>query len=256
MASHQPYISIQSASLGYGRTPVLTQVNLAVSEGDFLGIVGPNGSGKTTLLKAILGLIRPLEGSVTRNDSVLNVGYVPQRESVDSLYPLTVLDIALMGRYRRMGPCALPRRHDREKAMTALEHVGIADLAERLYPSLSGGQKQRALIARALVGEPNVLLLDEPTNGMDLPAEQALMELIRSLHDADQITVLMVSHLLNVVVNYAHRVAIVGDGQVRVGAVDEMITSQVLSELYRVPVTVADVHHLRVVLPGTTEAGQ
>jgi zinc/manganese transport system ATP-binding protein len=134
--------------------------------------------------------------------------------------------------------------------------VGIADLAERLYPSLSGGQKQRALIARALVGEPNVLLLDEPTNGMDLPAEQALMELIRSLHDADQITVLMVSHLLNVVVNYAHRVAIVGDGQVRVGAVDEMITSQVLSELYRVPVTVADVHHLRVVLPGMTEAGQ
>ena len=82
------------------------------------------------------------------------------------------------------------------------------------------------------------------------------MALIRSLHDADQITVLMVSHLLNVVVNYAHRVAIVGDGQVRVGAVDEMITSQVLSELYRVPVTVADVHHLRVVLPGMTEAGQ
>jgi ABC-type Mn2+/Zn2+ transport system ATPase subunit len=246
-------VSIESATLGYGRKVVLSDVTMHVDQGDFLGIVGPNGSGKTTLLKAILGLIRPMKGTVERNEGQLRIGYVPQRESVDSLYPLTVLDIAIMGRYRRMGPIALPGPVDRDLACRALEHVGIADLAQRLYPSLSGGQKQRALIARALVGEPNVLLLDEPTNGMDLPAEQALMELIRALHDADRITVLMVSHLLNVVVNFAQRIAIVGDGSVREGTVEETITGAELSALYGVPVTVAKVGHLRVVIPTSTE---
>jgi ABC-type Mn2+/Zn2+ transport system ATPase subunit len=246
----QKLIEFQGVDLGYGRNRVLTDINFDVEAGDFLGIVGPNGAGKTTLLKAILGLLKPLYGQVKITGEGLRIGYVPQRESVDTLFPLTVLDIVLMGRYTRLGPVARPGKGDKERAMKALRHVDIADLAGRHYPSLSGGQKQRALIARALVGEPNLLILDEPTNGMDLVSERAIMELVRSLHDEDQITILMVSHLLNTVVNYVKRIAIVGDGTLREGTIEEMVNSQSLARLYGIPVEVARVDGRLIVLPG------
>jgi len=249
------FFSLEKADLGYARRRVLTGVTLTICEGDFLGIVGPNGAGKTTLLKVILGLLRPLSGKVIRPTAELRIGYVPQRESVDTLFPLTVLDIVLMGRYARLGPFARPGRVDREAAMHALEHVGIAELAHRPYPDLSGGQKQRTLIARALVGEPNLLILDEPTNGMDLVGERAIMELVRRLHEEDQITVLMVSHLLNTVVNYAHRIAIVGEGTLRAGTVSEMVTPERLSDLYKMDVQVVRVEGRLVILPGCNSAG-
>src|SRR5437773_1966609 len=193
-------IIFEKAELGYGRRVVLRDIDFDVAAGDFLGIVGPNGAGKTTLLKAILGLIKPISGNVQTPAGGLRIGYVPQRESVDTLFPLTVMDIVLMGRYSRLGPFARPRTADREIAVRSIEHVGISHLTHRAYPNLSGGQKQRCLIARALAGEPNLLILDEPTNGMDLPSEKAIMDLIQHLHDVDGITVLMVSHLLNTVV--------------------------------------------------------
>jgi len=232
----------------------LTGTDFDVVAGDFLGIVGPNGAGKTTLLKAILGLIKPMAGRVAKSSDDLRIGYVPQRESVDTLFPLTVLDIVLMGRYPRLGPFGRPGKEDKERAFSALEHVGITPLAHRSYPNLSGGQKQRALIARGLVGEPNLLILDEPTNGMDLASEKAIMELVRKLHDDDQITVLMVSHLLNTVINYARRIAIVGDGSLREGDVSKMITSKNLTDLYHTGVLVANVDGRLIVLPGRNGA--
>jgi ABC-type Mn2+/Zn2+ transport system ATPase subunit len=250
-------ITFQQVNLGYGRKTVLTGIDFDVRSGDFLGIVGPNGAGKTTLLKAILGLLKPLSGKVHVTSAGLRIGYVPQRETVDTLFPLTVMDIVLMGRYARLGPVNRPGRVDREAAIRAMEHVGITDLANRSYPSLSGGQKQRALIARALVGEPNLLILDEPTNGMDLVSETAIMELVRRLHDEDRITVLMVSHLLNTVVNYAKRIAIVGEGTLREGDVEEMVTSRALTGLYGMEVHVLEVEGRKVILPplsGSREA--
>lgn len=246
----QTLIAFEKVDLGYGRRRVLTSIDFDVEQGDFLGIVGPNGAGKTTLLKAILGLLQPTAGVVTRSVEGLRIGYVPQRDSVDTLFPLTVLDIVLMGRYTRLGPIARPGAADRVMAMKALEHVGMSDMANRAYPNLSGGQKQRTLIARALVGDPNLLILDEPTNGMDLVSERAIMELVRRLHDQDNITVLMVSHLLNTVVNYAKRIAIVGDGSLREGTVAEMVTNRSLTDLYRMEVLVIEVDGRRVVLPG------
>src|SRR5437870_12918214 len=142
-------IVFENADLGYGRQRVLQGVNFDVIPGDFLGIVGPNGAGKTTMLKAILGLLKPISGRVTVTSEGLRIGYVPQRESVDTLFPLTVMDIVLMGRYTRLGPFGRPGTADKEFAMRALDHVGITKLAGRPYPNLSGGQKQRALIARA-----------------------------------------------------------------------------------------------------------
>jgi ABC-type Mn2+/Zn2+ transport system ATPase subunit len=243
-------VVFENVSLGYGRRRVLSGIDFDLQSGDFLGIVGPNGAGKTTLLKAVLGLLKPMSGTVRRSSENLRIGYVPQRESIDTFFPLTVLDIVLMGRYARLGPFRQPGRADREAALRALEHVGIADLAHQPYSRLSGGQKQRSLIARALAGEPNLLILDEPTNGMDLVSERAIMELVRSLHEEDKITVLMVSHLLNVVVNYARRLAIICEGSLREGTVREMITRQSLSALYGVEVQVAQVDHRLVVLPG------
>lgn len=242
-------VEFRRATLGYGRVRVLEEVDLDVKTGDFLGIVGPNGAGKTTLLKAILGLLRPMAGTVVRESTALRIGYVPQRDSVDTLFPLTVMDIVLMGRYARLGPVGRPRRQDIDLARSALDDVGILELQSRHYPSLSGGEKQRALIARALVGQPNLLILDEPTNGMDLPSEKAIMELVSHLHDQHGITVLMVSHLLNTVVNYAKRIAIVGDGSVREGEISELVTSEALSRLYGTGVVVAHVDGRQIVLP-------
>ena len=242
-------IEFAGVDLGYGKRKILTGINLRVAVGDFLGIVGPNGAGKTTMLKAILGLLKPLSGEVRTTEEGLRIGYVPQRDSVDSLFPLTVMDIVLMGRYKGIGPLGWPNLVDKQAAVMAIEHVGITDLSNRPYPNLSGGQKQRALIARALVGNPNLLILDEPTNGMDLASERAIMELVRHLHDQDGITVLMVSHLLNTVVNYAHRIAIVGDGVIREGVISNMITSEALSALYSLPVQVVEVDGRRVILP-------
>jgi manganese/zinc/iron transport system ATP- binding protein len=246
----QKLITFEKVDLGYGQRQVLTGIDFDVVAGDFLGIVGPNGAGKTTLLKAILGLVKPMAGRVTVAAEGVRIGYVPQRESVDTLFPLTVLDIVLMGRYSLLGPFARPGKRDMEAAMRALEHVGIAGLARRPYPNLSGGQKQRTLIARALVGEPNLLILDEPTNGMDLVSEKAIMDLVRHLHDEDRITVLMVSHLLNTVVNYARRIAIVGEGTLQEGMVADMVTEQGLTGLYGIAVQVAQVDGRLVVLPG------
>src|ERR671933_56056 len=121
-------VTFDRATLGYGRRAVLTDLTFDIPEGDFLGLVGPNGAGKTTVLRAILGTLAPQEGSVTRADD-LRFGYVPQRDQVDYNFPLKVLDVVLMGRYDRIGLGRRPGKDDRARAMAALEHVGIADLA-------------------------------------------------------------------------------------------------------------------------------
>ncbi|MCC6443799.1 MAG: metal ABC transporter ATP-binding protein [Armatimonadetes bacterium] len=246
-----PLIEFRNADLGYGRRSVLERIDFSIYAGDFLGIVGPNGAGKTTILKSILGLLKPVRGEVVFREGNLRIGYVPQRETLDSAFPLSMLDIVLMGRYPRIGLIRRPGKEDYEKANECLAHVGISNLAHRPYRNLSGGQKQRALIARALAGEPSLLVLDEPTNGMDLASEEAIMSLIERLHTEDaSLTILMVSHLLNTVANYAHRLVILGDGDLRIGPVEEVLTSQNITNLYGMPVQVALVNGRRVVLAG------
>jgi ABC-type Mn2+/Zn2+ transport system ATPase subunit len=246
----EPLIEFDAVALGYGRRAVLTNVTLTVEPGDSLGVVGPNGAGKTTLLKALLGTLSPLAGRVTVSRQAGRFGYVPQRELVDETFPLTVREMIMMGRYARIGLLRRPGSGDNARVVAAAEHVGIAPLLDRRYRTLSGGQKQRTLIARALAAEPTVLVLDEPTNGMDLPSEKAIMDLVRHLHVHDGLTVIMVSHLLNVVASYVQRLAIVGDGRVDVGTIDTMLTAKRLSGLYRTPVRVERVNGRIVVLPG------
>jgi ABC-type Mn2+/Zn2+ transport system ATPase subunit len=246
-------ITFDKATLGYGRRVVLPGLSFDIPEGDFLGIVGPNGSGKTTILRAILKTLKPLSGTVRHTEN-LRFGYVPQRDQVDYNFPLKVVDVVLMGRYDRIGLGRRPRSADYDLARGALEHVGILDLAEQSLNSLSGGQKQRTLIARALVGQPNVLILDEPTNGMDLVSTTQILGLVRELHERDKLTVLMVSHALNEVANYVERIALVMNGGFRIGTVDEIMSSSVLSSMYGIPVDVDSVNGHRIVVAHRDEA--
>ena len=240
-------VRFDGVTLGYGRHPVLTDLSFDIPEGDFLGLVGPNGSGKTTILRAILSTLDPIAGTVTRAPG-LRFGYVPQRDQVDYGFPLKVLDVVLMGRYDRIGIGRRPSAEDRALAVSALDHVGIAELAGQPLSALSGGQKQRTLIARALVGKPNVLVLDEPTTGMDLVATTQILGLVRDLHERDRLTVLMVSHALNEVANYVERIALVDEGQFRIGPIGEILGEEVLSHIYGIPVEVASVGGHRIVL--------
>ena len=240
-------VSFTDVTLGYGTRSILSSISLDIPKGDFLGLVGPNGSGKTTLLRGLLGTLRALKGTIAIGPEV-RFGYVPQREQIDARYPLTVLDVVLMGRYPRLGLFKRPGGADREAARRALEQVGIGDLAAKRLADLSGGQKQRALIARALVGDPTVLVLDEPTTGLDLVATTQILGLVRDLHERESLTVLMVSHALNEVANYVARIALLVEGRLKIGPVDEVLTESELSGLYRIPVEVASFEGHRIVL--------
>jgi ABC-type Mn2+/Zn2+ transport system ATPase subunit len=242
----EPLVRFQDVQLGYGRQLVLEKVQLDIFRGDFFGLVGPNGSGKTTLLRCLLGILKPLSGEVTRSAG-LRIGYVPQREMLDPLFPLSALDIVLMGRYPRAGILRSPQRADRDFAMQCLEQVGLADSAHKLYRELSGGQRQRLLIARALAVEPNLLVLDEPTNGLDLPTEAAILGLIERLHAQNGLTIVLVSHVLNVVARYATRMGVLLDGRLLVGDAEDLMQDQVLEEAYGVPVCVQRLDHHYIV---------
>lgn len=240
-------VTFDHATLAYGRRVVLSDLTFQIPDGDFLGLVGPNGAGKTTILRAILGTLDPSAGAVTRQSN-LRFGYVPQRDQVDYGFPLRVLDVVLMGRYDRVGIGRRPREDDRARALAALDAVGIRELAMEPLTRLSGGQKQRTLIARALVGEPNLLVLDEPTTGMDLVSTTQILGLVRELHERTGLTVLMVSHALNEIANYVTRIALVQEGSFRIGAVDEIVNERTLSELYGIPVEVDSFAGHRIVL--------
>ena len=240
-------VTFERVTLGYGQRTVLTDLSFDIPEGDFLGLVGPNGAGKTTILRAILGALAPVAGTVHIRPG-LRFGYVPQRDHVDYNFPLKVIDVVLMGRYDRIGLGRRPTPRDRELAHQALAYVGIPHLAGNQLAALSGGQRQRALIARALVGEPNVLVLDEPTNGMDLVSTTQILGLVRELHERSNLTVLMVSHALNEVANYVDRIALTLEGGFRLGTVDEIMNEQTLSRMYGIPVEVTNDQGHRIVV--------
>ena len=193
-------ISFQDVALGYDGVPVLEGLVLDVHRGDFLALVGPNGCGKSTILKGMAGIIQPLRGAIrsTLNGRPVRFGYVPQRETIEMVFPLTVFQVALMGTYGRVGP-GLPVTHtERELVSGCLDDLGLGDLQRKPFPALSGGQRQRVLIARALAAEPDLLLLDEPLSGIDLRAAQVIMDLIERLHRERRLTIVMVSHHLKV----------------------------------------------------------
>jgi ABC-type Mn2+/Zn2+ transport system ATPase subunit len=250
-------IELRQVAVGYHRRALLPPVDLAIAPGTFLGIVGPNGSGKTTLVRTLLGLLRPVAGSlILPARRRPRFGYVPQREQTDLSFPLTAFEVVLMGRFGLIGPGRRPRRSDEERAHAALADVGAADLAKRPLHALSGGQRQRVLVARALAGEPEILVLDEPTTGLDLPSESALLELAAGFTDRG-IAVVMVSHHLGAVADYAEELALVtGAGRpVEIGGRAEMLTSERLSRVYGQRIAVRSVDGHTVIYVEPAQAG-
>lgn len=194
-------IEATDLDFGYSRQLVLEGVNFAVAEGESLCMIGPNGGGKSTLLKLLLGLLEPQKGTLrlfgdSPEKTRSKVGYVPQAMRFDPLFPITALDIVLMGRLERLrwGRFCKSCHQAAEKA---LDQVGLHDLAHRPFSDLSGGQRQRVLIARALASEPELLLLDEPTANIDLSVEKKFIETLASLQD--YMTILMVTHDLDLI---------------------------------------------------------
>ena len=248
---HQPneLLRFEDVNAGYGQRRILSDLSFTLSTGDYVAFVGSNGSGKTTLLRTLRGLLRPQSGRVTSvAGRLLHFGYVPQLQTVDEIFPISVFDVVLMGRYGRLGALRRPGLQDKDKAMAALGEVGITDLSAHLYRELSGGQKQRTLIARALCSDPDVLVLDEHTNDLDIAAEKAIMALIDRLHSERHLAVVMVSHSLNTVANHARKIGLIRDGKLRLEAVDDIMQTDYLQELYGIPLHVIEVDGIRVVV--------
>ena len=208
-------IELRDVSLGYDSRPVIEQVSFSIDRGEFIALVGPNGAGKTTLLRGLLGLIPVLAGRIEDHfdRAASPPGYVPQREVLDSIFPLSVMEVVLMGTYARLPPLWPVSARLRRLAAECLDQVGLMTLAKRPFWALSGGQRQRVLIARALAVEPGIMLLDEPTAGVDHEAEEAITGLITRLNRDQGLTVVLVTHHLDRIRSRVQSAVQVDDGQ-------------------------------------------
>ena len=236
-------IRLERAVIGY-RTPLLPPLDLAVRAGSTLGVLGPNGAGKTALLKSLLGLLPLFAGRrVLPLERAPRIGYVPQRDRLDMSWPLTVLDVVLMGRANLVGPIKRYSAGDRSAARSALQEIGIGDLGDRPLHALSGGQHQKVLIARAVAANPELLVLDEPTSAMDPAAERMLLDLVQRLKTAHHLSVVLVTHQLTAIAGFATDVALIDRERslFEVGPAERMLDPEKLGRLYGREVRVAKV---------------
>lgn len=212
MNAHTPIVEVKNVDFAYNGGPVLQGVNLDVRQGDFIAMIGPNGGGKTTLLKLILGLLKPDKGTIRINGGAAlrassSIGYVPQNVHVNSSFPITAMEVVLMGKLDPKRRWVRKSAADRREALTALERLEMAGYAERKIGELSEGQRQRVFIARALATQPRLLLLDEPTASIDTKGQTDFFKLLKELNK--EVTIVMVSHDLLVISRYVKSVACV-----------------------------------------------
>lgn len=231
-----PALEINQLTVNYGKTPVLWDITLDVPQGVMVGVIGPNGAGKSTLIKTIMGLVRPLSGQANFLGKPLSsvrqqVAYVPQRESVDWEFPVTVRDLVLMGRYGKLGLFKGPREADYKAVDHYLERVGMINYADRQINQLSGGQQQRIFIARALLQEADVYFLDEPFAGIDMASEMVIVQLLQQLRSKGK-TVFVVHHDLNSVEKYFDWSILLNLRLIACGPVNESFTSENLLKAY------------------------
>lgn len=229
-------LSIQDLTVGYDRRPVLWNINLELPKGRLIGIIGPNGSGKTTILKAVLGLLPLASGEIRLlgkplPEVRLKIAYVPQRSAVDWDFPATALDVAIMGRYGRLGLFRRAGSADKAMAKQALERVGMLDFKNRQIGQLSGGQQQRVFLARAIAQEAELYFLDEPFAGVDIATERTIIELLKRMRD-DGKTVIVVHHDLKTATDYFDWAVLLNQRLVANGPVDEVLTEARLQEAY------------------------
>ena len=222
-------VELAGVGFGYDRTPVLHDVHLTVRAGDFTGVVGPSGSGKTSLLRLLLGTVRPQRGTLTRHPGTA-VSYVPQLETVDWSFPVTVAECVLMSRrQQRLVPWATAA--ERREVASVLDRLGIAELAGRHIRELSGGQQQRMFIARALLRRPQLLLMDEPTSGVDVATRHEVLHLLDELN-RDGLAVLLTTHDLNGMAAHLPHLVALSTRVIASGTPVEVIVPEVLERTF------------------------
>lgn len=203
-------IDIQGLGFGYDKELVLENITLSVQKDDFLAIIGPNGGGKSTLLKLMLGLLKPKKGQIRvlgkePCKELSHIGYVPQNTNINTDFPIKVIEVVMMGHVGSKRPLFGYGKEETACAMGALAQVGMEAYAQSKIGSLSGGQRQRVMIARALCAHPQILILDEPTSSIDVKGQREIYDLLKTL--SNQITVIVVSHDISVILEYANKVA-------------------------------------------------
>jgi len=233
----KPVIQLNNVWFSYNDHPVLTNVNLEIAQGDFLAILGPNGGGKTTLVKLILGLLKPDRGTILvfgnpPSHVAKKLGYVPQDTHINRGFPISVIDVTLMGRLGYSGRRWRYSPEDHKIAREALEKVGMLEYRNHPIDHLSGGERQRIFIARALVSQPELLFLDEPTSSVDQEWQTNLYQLLKKLNDT--ITIVVVSHDISILSSYVKSVACVNRNLYYHDAAE--ITVESLDKVYHCPV--------------------
>lgn len=229
-------LQVYQLTVNYDKTPVLWDISLTVPRGKIVGIVGPNGAGKSTFIKTALGLVQPISGKIEffgqpLSEARRRIAYVPQRESVDWDFPITVRDLVMMGRYGTLGLCKWPRKADYAAVNHYLELMGMTVYADRQISQLSGGQQQRAFIARALVQEADIYFMDEPFAGIDIATETVIMNTLHQLKAKGK-TVFIVHHDLNTVESYFDWIIMLNMRLVTSGSVLEAFNPDTLNMTY------------------------
>lgn len=231
-------VEVEDLTVAYDIKPVLWDIDLKIPKGKLMAVVGPNGAGKSTLIKAMLGLLKPVSGSVRflhegSDVPVLKsrIGYVPQSGSVDWDFPATVRDVVLMGCYGKLGWIRRPRKADIELTNQMLAKVGMKEYASRQISQLSGGQQQRVFLARALVQEAEIYFMDEPFKGVDAQTERAIVSLLKELKEQGK-TVVVVHHDLQTVPDYFDWVTLINLQVISSGPVDEVFHEENLKKTY------------------------
>jgi ABC-type Mn2+/Zn2+ transport system ATPase subunit len=231
-----PAVVLRDVTVGYDGRAALENVSLDIARGSLVAVFGPNGGGKTTLLKLIAGILRPWTGTVGTlgvwaGHAAHRIAYVPQAELVDWSFPITVWNVAMMGRFPRLGPLRQPSRDDRDAVTAALERVGMTGESRTQIGRLSGGQRRRAFLARAIAAEPELYLLDEPVTGVDVPTEEDLMALLAVEAEAGR-TIVATTHDLAAVSRHFAQVIAVNRRIVASGDVDLVRDADVLTRTY------------------------
>ena len=245
-------IAVDDVTVNYdGGPPVLIDVDLTVEPGDLVGIVGPSGSGKSTLLKVMLGTVRPVSGTVRRSPNV-TVGLVPQVESIDWSFPVTVAECVGMARARGLRTPWISKR-ERSEITDVLERLGMNGLSGRHIRELSGGQQQRVFLARALFTQASVIFLDEPTSGLDVRTRHDVLHLLDDLN-ADGLTIVLTTHDLNGIAAHLPTVVCLNRSVIGAGRPEEVLVPDVLEKTYGSPMEVLEHGGMRVVVDAPVDA--